>query len=103
MASKTPRGRPSKLVILGNPVIVRYTVPISAPELGTFETSPTGDLVISLCPDLDEEILRKVLLHECVHAILHISGLTNLVTDQIEEAIVTAIENGLYPIMRSHY
>ncbi len=36
---------------------------------------------------------RRVVLHEVVHAILHISGLTNLIEDSLEEAIADAMES----------
>lgn len=39
--------------------------------------------------------LRSTLLHECLHAILAQSGIDNLLTDEVEETIVVAIEHGL--------
>jgi len=42
----------------------------------------------------------STLLHEICHQVLYVSGLTNLLTDELEEAIVTALEHGLFPYFR---
>lgn len=42
-----------------------------------------------------ESDLKDTVLHECIHAILAQSGIDNLLTDEVEEAIVVAIEHGL--------
>ena len=56
------------------------------------------------CCDIEAQIITidkdcpfpdRVELHEVMHAILAVSGLTHLLEDYQEEAIVTALENGL--------
>ena len=37
----------------------------------------------------------RTLFHEKLHAILGISGVSNLLSEEVEEAIVVALENGL--------
>ena len=44
-------------------------------------------------------LVKCTLLHECIHAVLAQSGLDNLLTDEVEEAIVRAIEHGLTPLV----
>lgn len=39
---------------------------------------------------------KKSLLHEVIHGILFESGLSNLLESSLEEAIVVALENGLW-------
>jgi hypothetical protein len=41
--------------------------------------------------------LQQLVLHESLHAILYLAGLTNVLHDDLEEAVVTAIEHGLAP------
>ncbi len=43
--------------------------------------------------------LKSTLLHECLHAILAQSGIDNMLTDEVEEAIVVALEHGLSPLV----
>jgi len=42
-----------------------------------------------------EEEIRSCVLHEILHGCLDIGGLTNLLTEEMEEAVVRCIENGL--------
>lgn len=43
---------------------------------------------------------RETLLHECVHMILGLSGISQLLSDELEEAIVIAVETGLSPLIK---
>lgn len=40
-------------------------------------------------------------LHESIHAILKQSGASELLSETIEETIVTAIEHGIFPLIQS--
>lgn len=42
---------------------------------------------------------KSTLVHEILHAILRVSGIKQLIKDDIEEALVIAIENGLESII----
>lgn len=48
---------------------------------------------IYLATSLTGEQRKRVLIHELTHAVLAISGLTNLIEDKLEEAICDAMES----------
>ena len=43
---------------------------------------------------------KSTLYHECLHMALHISGVSSLLTDDLEEAIVICIENAIFPLIK---
>lgn len=45
---------------------------------------------------LDGPQRDSVLIHEVIHAILCVSGMSEILGDRLEEAVITAIENGLH-------
>lgn len=47
---------------------------------------------ISLSSSMDEERAKSVLMHEVAHAVLGLSGLSQLLDKNMEEAICTAFE-----------
>lgn len=47
--------------------------------------------------DIDE--VRSTLLHESMHAILHVTGHSERFRNNDEEALVWALETGLYPLL----
>lgn len=51
------------------------------------------DDIIYLASSLTGVNKKRILKHEIVHAILSITGLTNLIEDNLEEAIADAMEN----------
>lgn len=89
------RSKPKSIVVCGHDVTIAY----HKPKKG--ETVENWGL---FHPDRDHidlinwEGWDRVLLHECVHAILHYSGHNNGLKN--EEAIVTALEYGLYGLVR---
>lgn len=48
---------------------------------------------IYLLATLNKDQKKRILTHEIIHAFLHISGLTNLLDEKLEEAICDSIEN----------
>lgn len=48
------------------------------------------------CP----ELIRSTLLHEVMHAVLDITGHSHRFRENDEEAIVYALENGIYPLLK---
>ena len=50
------------------------------------------DESITLDEDLSDLALKKTKLHECVHAVLDISGVSETLTPQQEEAVCRSIE-----------
>jgi len=43
---------------------------------------------------------EKTLFHELIHASLFIGGINELLTEELEEAIVRNIEHGIFPILK---
>ena len=76
--------------ILGQTWSIQYR-PIE--ELGICDNE-NKTLIIN--PKQDKTEQESTELHEALHAILCVSGVSSVLTDEIEEAVVTAIENGLY-------
>lgn len=50
-----------------------------------------GDMIY-IASSLQEPLRSRVIIHEAVHAVLSISGLTNLIEDKLEESICDAME-----------
>lgn len=58
------------------------------------------DYVIRISNSLvDINVIRSTLLHESMHAILHVAGHAQRLEVNDEEALVWALEHGLYPII----
>lgn len=76
--------------ILGQLYTVEYV------DLGRYQGESDGDEhSIKVHEDLDGTERRDATVHEILHSILHESGLTHLLTDELEEALVRALEHGL--------
>lgn len=58
---------------------------------------------IELCSSLQGDAFERVLLHETMHGILYVSGLTELLDEKTEEAIVLALEHGLSQLYSRNY
>lgn len=79
---------PSKVEVMGK------TIPIVREELkGAYAMFWPGKMSISINETCPEHILEDALLHEIAHAVFEISGLTNILTLEQEEAICRALEN----------
>lgn len=69
-------------------------------SFGEFDECSSDGLVIWYRPDLASDVLVNTLIHEIVHAILYISGITHVIKDaDTEEAIVRAMEYMLLPAL----
>ena len=89
--------KPSKISILGQEIKIVYKDILDDNCCGLFHPD-TMDIEIK-----KDKYWRSTLIHEIIHAILCISGATELVTDKIEEALVCAIESGLKDIITLKY
>lgn len=78
---------PSEVDIMGQP----YTVSVDRKLEDHGECHFDEKHIVIREPD-DE----RTLLHESTHAILKQTGLCELITEQEQEAIVVAVENGLW-------
>jgi len=63
-----------------------------------FGETCTNSYTIHLNPDQTPAQLQATCLHEFLHAIFHVSGLSNLLTEGSEEAFAVALEHGLSPL-----
>lgn len=90
------RSKPDSISICGHNVTISFHKP---KENETIENWGTFDPTTNHIMLIDYEGWRRVLLHEITHAIFHYTGISALFkNEEIEEAVVTAIEYGLYPI-----
>lgn len=88
---------PKKVDVLG------HSVSVSRAKLddchGQFVIDDkSGKAKIQLCKELDPDYSEKILFHELVHAALHFSGVVETLTDIQEEAVVRAMEHGIFPL-----
>jgi len=58
-------------------------------------TGYVGRGEIRLNKDLNKSEREHVLLHEIIHAVLHFTGVNSSLTKDEEEAVTTALANGL--------
>jgi len=56
--------------------------------------------VIYIYKNDDRELQESTLLHEALHMILRLAGIHNALDPAVEEMVVTALENGLYPKLK---
>lgn len=96
------RNRPTTENILGQQFTVEY---VPQKQLDSHDEDVHGQTLgfrklIQIRESLTGDDLGATLLHEYLHAILHVSGWTYSLDDKVEEGIVTAIENGLWPILK---
>lgn len=80
---------PTQLNILGKIFSVKYVKMAS----GDYGETLSKDLLIKINKKLPIESMHATLIHEMAHAALGISGLTEVLSEQQEEAVVTAFEN----------
>lgn len=93
---------PSHLMVLGE----RFRVEL-VPNLHSGEDKVHGETVgdyrrIRICADLDIRRQFQTLLHEFVHATLHVMGASNYLDDNIEESIAQSLEYAMSQLLRQH-
>ena len=66
-------------------------------------TCDTDEKVITIDSSRPIKEQRQILLHEVIHAILFLTGNNEMLSEdgKQEEAIVIALEHGLYPLINS--
>lgn len=93
---------PKKIFVCGVPFTVAYKDRIKAEsdELVYGQTMGHQRLIeINKSAHDTEEQLRSTLFHECLHAILHVTGQSEGLSDTQEESLVIALENAIGPII----
>lgn len=89
---------PTKVSVLGTIYTVKYLVPRSMDgNLGSTDTDAKLIKIRKPTPDTIE-IAQSTLLHEMIHAALHQSGLSQLLSEKNEEAIVRMLEDFMFPL-----
>lgn len=90
---------PSHVVVLGKKIKIKRhkkLVDTTKRELFGLFDSDTMTIHLSRSPLHSE---KSTLLHEILHAIMFITGQNEILEFEQEEAIVRAIENGLFPLV----
>lgn len=86
---------PETLVILGE----EFQVLKAKMKDAVGDTQPGHRKIRIDCSQHDsQDEVDSTLLHETIHAILHIAGVSNLIKEKEEEAIVVALEHGLHKL-----
>lgn len=65
-----------------------------------FGITSHGDLEIALHPGCAEMIIRETLLHEVLHAVFYNTGLTERLSEKMEEQVIRALSPALFDLMR---
>ena len=55
--------------------------------------------VLSIDPKQNDDQYASSTLHEIIHASLYISGLSFILEEKLEEAVVRAVEHALHPLV----
>lgn len=80
--------------------IMGKNIPIIYKNMGTRVMGCYQDMAITLNTNRKAHWNKRVLFHEVLHAVLAISGITNLLSTNTEEAIVECLENNLWPLIK---
>lgn len=88
--------RPTKIDILGIPVRIIQVKKIDKDD--AYGESNFMDRTIKIRAGLPEDLFESTLLHEIVHTILGMTGQSEHLKHEQEEAIVLALEHGLCQI-----
>jgi hypothetical protein len=86
--------------VLGRPYSIRYVDQID--EEGAWGECAELEAIIKLSKDATctEDRMESTLLHETIHAILYVGGVSQLLDTKTNEAITTVLENGLHQLYK---
>lgn len=85
----------SSITVLGQKIrIVRQPLD---DKYGQFDSAKRE---IHLDPSYPRASVDATLLHEVLHAALHVGGISYALSDEIEEAVVRCIEHALVPLVQ---
>lgn len=86
-----PTLRPESVVALGVPFKVVYTKMLKK----DYGKTDCNDRLISIRAGLTGDTLRSTIIHEWLHAVLHVSGQSEHLSDEQEEALVVTMEHAI--------
>lgn len=90
--------RPTSVSVMGSRITIEYTGErLDDDSSGIFDPE---NLSIKIH---DTVYYDRTLLHEVCHAVFYLTGLTSLLTEEMEEALCTALENGLFGIYKRDF
>lgn len=92
MSEKKPRIKklPTSVTVLGKDFDISYTMDI---DTNTYGETNVLERTIKINSNKDKK--ESTLLHEIIHAVLGVSGYSERMSEQEEEALVVLLENGL--------
>ena len=96
MTIKIPKPKPVSFPLMGKTFTIDHVKRVDDAE--SYGETIGAHREIRMKDTLDGDDFEDTLLHETVHGIMYLSGLTELFTAGQEEALVLAIENGLSPL-----
>jgi len=86
-----------EVTILGYPFKIDYTDDLPNDTLGTTEGYK---FLIKVHSSTKGEDRERVLLHEIIHAALHVTGWSSKLGEEDEEGIVVALEHALHKTVK---
>lgn len=97
---RKPRGFPSSVQVFGHKVRIVYCHVMPKTLTDSFGVTyfDTKRIYISLEQPRDE--MERTLFHEFCHMVLFLSGHSFNMKEDDEEAVVRALEHGLYPLYK---
>lgn len=91
-----------RLQILGIPYTVKFVKTPSDCFGETFEDRREIEIYLKTHEEFPKKgNTKSTLFHECIHVALVETGLVELIDKKLEEAICVAIENAVFPLIRS--
>lgn len=98
--------KPKAVSVMGIPYRIEY-----APELRDdkgeelfADTDGPGRLIrVSNKQNDTADKFEGTLFHELVHAVFHVTGISEILGDKKEEAVVLALEHGLAPLYKRKF
>lgn len=82
-------------------IVLGYKIPITYKLAGDIDGQYHPDTrKIEINPNSTSEI-GAIIFHETLHAILDISAANEGLSEEVEERIVRAIENGMWPLLKN--
>lgn len=88
--------RPKMMPVMGVPFRIQQAKKLAG---GKEDGQCWGSLrKIVVRSDTSEMEFESILLHEIIHAVLYVSGQSQMFTNEQEEGLVLALEHGLLPL-----
>lgn len=89
----TPQDRPTMVTIMGQEYQIKYVRKVDSED--SMGSCDVHERIIRVKWPAPGGLISGTLLHECLHAILYISGQAADLSAEREEGLVLALENGL--------